>query len=140
MPGGILADEILTPGDRQIKALFVTGGNPLITMANSERLRDAFKELELLVVLDIQPSETASVATHVLPCTSPFQRPDLPFVFPLMLGLQMKPYLQATRAVVPPQGEQRDEATHLRGHRQSERGQSCGVLPPRSEPSKPPKR
>ena len=111
LPGGILADEILTPGDRQIKALFVTGGNPLITMANSERLRDAFQELELLVVLDIQPSETASVATHVLPCTSPFQRPDLPFVFPLMLGLQSKPYLQATRAVVPPQGEQRDEAT-----------------------------
>ncbi len=111
MPGGILADEILTPGDRQIKALFVTGGNPLITMANSERLRDAFKQLELLVVLDIQPSETASVATHVLPCTSPFQRPDLPFVFPLMLGLQSKPYLQATRAIVPPQGEQRDEAT-----------------------------
>lgn len=111
LPGGILADEILTPGDRQIKALFVTGGNPLITMANSERLRDAFKELELLVVLDIQPSETASVATHVLPCTSPFQRPDLPFVFPLMLGLQSKPYLQATRAIVPPQGEQRDEAT-----------------------------
>ena len=111
MPGGILADEILTPGDGQIKALFVTGGNPLITMANSERLREAFKELELLVVLDIQPSETASVATHVLPCTSPFQRPDLPFVFPLMLGLQSKPYLQATRAVVPPEGEQRDEAT-----------------------------
>ena len=111
LPGGILADEILTPGDRQIKALFVTGGNPLITMANSERLRDAFKELELLVVLDIQPSETASVATHVLPCTSPFQRPDLPFVFPLMLGLQAKPYLQATRAIVPPRGEQRDEAT-----------------------------
>ncbi|MEM7136753.1 MAG: molybdopterin-dependent oxidoreductase [Myxococcota bacterium] len=111
MPGGILADEILTPGDRQIKALFVTGGNPLITMANSERLRDAFKQLELLVVLDIQPSETASVATHVLPCTSPFQRPDLPFVFPLMLGLQSKPYIQATEALVPPQGEQRDEAT-----------------------------
>ncbi len=42
LPGGILADEILTPGDRQIKALFVTGGNPLITMANSERLRRAF--------------------------------------------------------------------------------------------------
>jgi formate dehydrogenase len=111
LPGGILADEIFTPGDRQIKALFVTGGNPLITMANSERLRDAFKELELLVVLDIQPSETASVATHVLPCTSPFQRPDLPFVFPLMLGLQSKPYLQATRALIPPKGEQRDEAT-----------------------------
>lgn len=111
LPGGILADEILTPGKNQIRALFVTGGNPLITMANSERLREAFEHLELLVVLDIQPSETASVATHVLPCTSPFQRPDLPFVFPLMLGLQTKPYLQATRPLVPAQGEQRDEAT-----------------------------
>src|SRR5512137_608897 len=41
-PGGILADEILTPGDRQVRALFVTGGNPLITMANAGRLREAF--------------------------------------------------------------------------------------------------
>ena len=110
-PGGVLADEILTPGDRQVKALFVTGGNPLITMANADRLRKAFQHLELLVVLDIFPSETATEATHVLPCTSPFQRPDLPFVFPLMLGLQSKPYLQATREIIAPQGEQRDEAT-----------------------------
>jgi formate dehydrogenase len=110
MPGGILADEILTPGDRQIKALFVTGGNPLITMANSERLREAFKELELLVVLDIQPSETASVATHVLPCTSPFQRPDLPFIFPLS-----SPGRAARRG------------NDLRRHCESERRQSVGL-------------
>jgi anaerobic selenocysteine-containing dehydrogenase len=110
-PGGVLADEILTPGDRKIRALFVTGGNPLITMANAGRLREAFGELELLVCLDIFQGETASVADWVLPCTSPLQRPDLPFLFPLMLGLQSRPYLQATREVVAPQGEQRDEAT-----------------------------
>ncbi|MFT4569684.1 MAG: anaerobic selenocysteine-containing dehydrogenase [Hyphomicrobiaceae bacterium] len=110
-PGGILADEILTPGDRQIRAMFVTGGNPLITMANAGRLREAFKRLELLVCLDIQMSETASLADYVLPCTSPLQRPDLPFIFPLMLGLQTKPYLQATERVVAPEGEQRDEAS-----------------------------
>ena len=110
-PGGLLADEILTPGDRQVRALFVTGGNPLLTMPNSERLRRAFDKLELLVCLDIQMSETASQADYVLPCTSPLQRPDLPFIFPLMLGLQRTPYLQATRPVVAPQGEQRDEAT-----------------------------
>ena len=80
-------------------------------MPNSERLRKAFDTLDLLVCLDIQLSETASQADYVLPCTSPLQRPDLPFIFPLMLGLQRRPYLQATRAVVPPQGEQRDEAT-----------------------------
>lgn len=110
-PGGVLADEILTPGERQVRSLFVTGGNPLITMPNANRLRRAFQELELLVVLDVLPTETASLAHYVLPCTSPFQRPDLPFVFPLMLGLQTRPYLQATRAVVAPEGEQRDEAT-----------------------------
>ncbi len=110
-PGGILADEILTPGERQVRALFVTGGNPLLTMANAGRLKKAFSELELLVCLDIQMSETAHLAHYVLPCTSPFQRPDLPFVFPLMLGMQSKPYLQATRALEAPRGEQRDEAT-----------------------------
>jgi anaerobic selenocysteine-containing dehydrogenase len=47
----------------------------------------------------------------VLPCTSPLERPDLPFIFPLMLGLQAKPYLQATQRVVRPEGEVRDEAT-----------------------------
>ena len=36
---------------------------------------------------------------------------DLPFVFPLMLGLQIKPYLQATRPVILPEGKQRDEAS-----------------------------
>lgn len=110
-PGGILADEIVTPGQRQIRGLFVTGGNPLITMANSGRLREAFRELELLVVTDIFLNETASEAHYVLPATGPFERPDLPFVFPLMLGLQSRPYLQATRPVVAPPGNARDEAT-----------------------------
>ncbi len=110
-PGGVLADEILTPGARQVRALFVTGGNPLITMPNSARLRDAFRDLELLVVLDIFRNETASLANYILPCTSPFERADLPFIFPLMLGLQSRPYLQATKRVVAADGEQRDEAT-----------------------------
>jgi formate dehydrogenase len=110
-PGGILADEILTPGDRQIRSLFVTGGNPLITMANAGKLKKAFEDLELLVTLDLFRNETGSLAHYNLPCTSPLERPDLPFIFPLMLGLQKKPYIQATKAVVEPDGEQRDEAT-----------------------------
>ncbi|MFZ5444055.1 MAG: molybdopterin-containing oxidoreductase family protein [Myxococcota bacterium] len=110
-PGGLLADEILTPGDRQLRALFVTGGNPLITMADAGRLKKAFEQLELLVTVDLFRNETGSVAHYVLPATSPLERPDLPFIFPLMLGLQRKPYLQATRALLEPVGEVRDEAT-----------------------------
>ncbi len=111
MPGGILADEILTPGDEQLTTLFVTGGNPLLTMPNAKRLRSALGALKLLVVTDIYLNETASEADYVLPATSPLERPDLPFVFPLFLGLQSIPYLAATDAVLTPLGESRDEAT-----------------------------
>ena len=110
-PGGILADEILTAGAGQIRALIVTGGNPLLTMADGDKLRRAFRSLELLITLDIQPSETGQLAHYQLPCTTPLERPDLPFVFPLTLGLQVRPYLQATEAVLEPPGEARDEAT-----------------------------
>jgi len=121
-PGGILADEITTPGPGQVRGLFVTGGNPLITMANSARLRDAFQELELLVVTDIFLNETASLAHYVLPATSPLERPDLIFLFPLFMGMQSRRYLQATPRVVPPDGEQRDEATLY-----TELARACGV-------------
>ncbi len=110
-PGGLLADEILTEGDGQIKAVIVTGGNPLITMANANRLRKAFSSLELLVTLDIYPNETGMIGDYMLPCTSPLERPDLPFIFPLMLGLQTKPYLQATDKVITPIHQERDEAS-----------------------------
>ncbi|MEZ4334454.1 MAG: molybdopterin-dependent oxidoreductase [Myxococcota bacterium] len=110
-PGGILADEILTPGKGQLKALFVTGGNPLMMMAGANRLREAFEQLELLVTVDILPNETGNLAHFMLPATSPFERPDLPFAFPLLMGMQSHPYIQATRAVVAPDGEQRDEAS-----------------------------
>lgn len=110
-PGGILADEILTPGKGQIRALFVTGGNPLLTMANAGRLKEAFESLELLVTVDIYRNETGSLAHYTLPATDPLQRADLPFIFPLVLGMQSRPYLQATKAVVAPQDDQRDEAS-----------------------------
>jgi formate dehydrogenase len=110
-PGGVMADEIMTPGEGQLRALFVTGGNPLITMANGERLREALEQLELLVTLDIHPGETATLAHYQLPCTTPLERPDLPFAFPLFMGMQVRPYLQATRPVMACEGEERDEAT-----------------------------
>jgi len=110
-PGGVLADEILTEGKGRIRALFVTGGNPLITMPGSARLRSAFEKLDLLVTVDIFRNETGSLAHYVLPATSPLERPDLPFIFPLFLGLQRHPYLQATTPIETPRGEVRDEAT-----------------------------
>jgi formate dehydrogenase len=50
------------------------------------------------------------------------ERPDLPFIFPLVLGMQSKAYMAATEALVPIDGEQRDEATIY-----TDLAQACGV-------------
>ena len=112
-PSGTLADEILTPGERQVRALVVVGGNPLLSCPNSERLEKAFGELELLVTVDIFRNETGNLAHYVLPGLSFLQRPDLPFLFPSVLRLQPIPYLQYTDRVVAPEAEQRDECQIL---------------------------
>ena len=48
--------------------------------------------------------------------------PDLPFVFPLFLGMQSRSYIAATDAIVEPTGEQRDEATMY-----TQLARACGV-------------
>ena len=113
-PAGLMADEILTPGDGRVRALFCLSGNPLLTVPNSDgRLEEALKALELLVVVDIFRNETANHAHYILPGTSAFQRADLPFVFQSLMGAQPIPYVQYTDALLPPEGEQRDETMVL---------------------------
>ena len=113
-PAGLMADEILTPGEGQVRAMVCLSGNPLLTVPNSNgRLEEALKALELLVVIDIFRNETANHADYILPGTSAFQRADLPFVFQSLMGAQPIPYAQYTDALLPPEGEQRDETMIL---------------------------
>jgi len=113
-PAGLMANEILTPGQGQVRALFCLSGNPLLTVPNANgRLEEALKKLELLVVIDIFRNETANHAHYILPGTSAFQRPDLPFVFQSLMGVQPIPYAQYTDALVPTDEEQRDETMIL---------------------------
>lgn len=121
-PAGLMADEILTPGEGQVRALFCVAGNPLLTVPNTDgRLEEALKALELLVVIDIFRNETANHADYILPGTSAFQRADLPFVFQSLMGAQPIPYVQYTDALLPLEGEQRDETTLL-----LQLAQACG--------------
>ncbi|MFZ1862735.1 MAG: molybdopterin-dependent oxidoreductase [Polyangiales bacterium] len=113
-PAGLMADEILTPGEGQVRALFCVAGNPLLTVPNSNgKLGRALEALELLVVIDIFRNETANHAHYILPGTSALQRADLPFVFQSLMGVQPIPYVQYTDALVPIEGEQRDETMIL---------------------------
>ena len=56
--------------DQPVRALIVVAGNPLLSIAGEERLRKAFEQLELLVVIDIYPSATSELA-HVRAALAP---------------------------------------------------------------------
>ena len=114
IPTGILADEILTPGEGQVRALFVLAGNPALSCANSSRLADAFDDLELLVSIDLYRNETANHADYILPGLHFLERPDIPFFFMVGMGLMPKRYFHYTDAVLNAPGEARDEGLILR--------------------------
>ena len=77
LPTNTLADEILTPGDGQIRALIVNGGNPALVLPEAESAVRALKDLDLLVVLDLFPSATAEFADYVFGVRHPFERADV---------------------------------------------------------------
>jgi anaerobic selenocysteine-containing dehydrogenase len=69
-----MADEI---EGGHLRALLSLAGNPLASFADAERVMPAFRRLEVLAVADIRRTATTELATHVLPCTGPFERPDV---------------------------------------------------------------
>ena len=77
LPAGILPDEILTPGDGQIRALIVMSGNPLTSAPDETRLRQAFQHLDLLVCIDLFQNQTGQQADLLLPATTWLERFDL---------------------------------------------------------------
>lgn len=80
-PASILAEEILTPGDGQIKALIVNAGNPVVSTPQSGQLEAALDSLEFMVSLDMYINETNKHATLILPVAAPLERPHYDLVF-----------------------------------------------------------
>jgi anaerobic selenocysteine-containing dehydrogenase len=106
MPASVMAKEMMTPGHTQIRALFVSAGNPVLSVPNGDELADAMERLDLTVAIDLYVSDTARHADFVLPATTFLEREDFPLPF---LTLHTTPFVQMTEAVVEPRGEARQE-------------------------------
>ncbi|MHB8770402.1 MAG: molybdopterin-containing oxidoreductase family protein [Syntrophales bacterium] len=96
---GCLIDAILEGSPYPVNMVVVQTGNPLVTMADSTRTREAFVKLETLVVIEMFMTETAKLADVILPAASCFETTQLN-----RSSIRNNPmFLQ--NAVIPPVGD-----------------------------------
>jgi formate dehydrogenase len=105
-PAGTLADEILVPGEGQIKALILDSGNPVLSLPDSEKMMRALDNLSLFVVLDLYMNESAKYADYILPTPTFYERSDITEYWS---SNSPEPWLQYSEPVIHPMGEARHE-------------------------------
>ena len=79
MPCNSIPAEILTDHPDRIRAMIVESANPAHSLADSEKFREAFAALDVLVVIDVAMTETARLADYVLPAPSQYEKYEATF-------------------------------------------------------------
>ena len=99
--GMVVTDMVEAMTEGRLKAMYVTGENPLLSEPDLHHAEKAFKSLEFLVVQDIFMHETAEIADVVLPATT-FAEKDGTFT-------NSERRVQRVRKAVEPIGESRPD-------------------------------
>ncbi|MEX0605016.1 MAG: molybdopterin-dependent oxidoreductase [Marinobacter sp.] len=94
-PSSTIADEILTPGEGQIKAFVTVAGNPLLSSPNGGRLEEAFSGLEFMVSVDYYLNETTRHADVILPPTAALERSHYDLIFSMFAVRNTAKYSEA---------------------------------------------
>jgi anaerobic selenocysteine-containing dehydrogenase len=79
VPCNVIPDEILTDHSKRFRAMIVESANPAHSLADSDRFREAFEALDLVVVIDVAMTETARLAHYVLPAASQYEKVEATF-------------------------------------------------------------
>lgn len=77
LPAVAMADEMLTAGEGQIRAMITYAGNPVSSIPQRGRLDEALSGLDLYVAVDMYVTETTRHADFILPPVSPLEREDV---------------------------------------------------------------
>jgi len=103
------ADYILDERPNEIKAIFITRGNPMVQLPNTEKSLEAYKSIPLKVTIDHFMTDTANNSDYVLPCTHIFEEED--FLFSSM----WHSYFNLSERVFEPLGEAKSEFQIFKG-------------------------
>ncbi len=82
-PASTMADEMLTPGEGQIRAFVTVAGNPVLSNPNGKRLEQALSGLDFMVSVDYYLNETTRHADVILPPTAALERSHYDLIFSL---------------------------------------------------------
>ncbi len=105
-PASVFADDVLSESPDRIRALVVVAGNPVITFPDTKRIEAALRRLDLLVCIDIFPSDTCAFADYALPAATLYEKGGLHF---LTSNFEPRPYLEWKPKLIEPRGEARSE-------------------------------
>ncbi len=84
LPVSAMAEEMLTPGKGQIRALITNAGNPVLSSPNGKRLEQALPKLDFMVAVDIFMNETTRHADIILPPPSHLEIEHYDLIFNLL--------------------------------------------------------
>lgn len=83
LPVSVLAEEMLTEGEGQVRALVTVAGNPVLSTPNGCQLERALDGLEFMLSVDFYINETTRYADLILPPTSPLEHDHYDLTFNL---------------------------------------------------------
>jgi anaerobic selenocysteine-containing dehydrogenase len=106
LPVATLAEEILTEGPGQVKALVTHAGNPVLSTPNGREMDRALAGLEFMAAIDIYINETTRHAHIILPPSSSLERTHYDLAFNL---LAVRNTAKFSPALFERQGETRNE-------------------------------
>ncbi len=78
-PCNVIPEEILTDHPKRFRAMFVEAANPVHSLADSPKMREAFEALDFVVAVDVALTETGRLADYVLPVASQFEKAEATF-------------------------------------------------------------
>lgn len=81
MPASLMGEELEYDGEDRARALITVAGNPVLTVPDGERVREACKKLDLIISLDFYINETTSLADYILPSTSQLEHSNYELLF-----------------------------------------------------------
>jgi len=84
LPASTMADQILLEDDKQVKAMIVLAGNPILSSPNGRRLDKAFESLDFMVSIDFYLNETSRHADIILPPTGPLEQSHYDLAFNIL--------------------------------------------------------